>query len=107
MNGITPELDRQNQIEIVVLQALCGVLSSNIKALTLEYLERDVVVHFLLREESEVDREEIEENFPTEVSVLTNGTEIGEVLAIPVIEFVGKNEYGYLPPGRQVLKFRD
>jgi hypothetical protein len=107
MNGMSPKLYRENQIELMVLQALYGVLSSNIKALTLEYVERDVVVHFLLGQESEVDREEIEENFPTEISVLTLGTDIGEVLAMPVIEFVGEHEPGYVPPGRGVLKFRD
>lgn len=109
MNGITPELNRENMIIITVLQALNGILSVNIKALTLEFggSDDDVVAHFLFRKESGEDREEIEENFPTEVSVMTNGTELGEVVAVPVIEFVADHEPGYVPPGRRVLVFRD
>jgi hypothetical protein len=108
MNGMTPELYRENMIIVMVLQALLGTLSLNMKALTLEFGgDNEVVAHFLLRQESGPDREEIEENFPTEVSVFTNGTELGEVLAVPVIEFVTDHEPGYVPPGRRVLVFRD
>jgi hypothetical protein len=106
-SGMTPELDRENMIELMVLQAIYGALSTNLKALTLEFVGTDVVAHFLLRDESEVDRVGIEDNFPTEVSVLTNGTDIGEVLAIPVIEFVADHDLGHVPPGRPVLAFRD
>ena len=104
---MTSELHRENMIDLMVLQALYGTLTTNMKALSLEFVGADVVAHFLLRDESEVDRVEIEDNFPTEVSVLTNGTDIGEVLAIPVIEFVADHDPGYVPPGRRVLAFRD
>jgi hypothetical protein len=114
MSGMTPKLYRENFIILMVLQALFGTLSPNLKALTLEFGDNnDIVAHFLLRQESDADREEIEENFPTEVSVMTNGielgdgTELGEVLAVPVIEFVADHEPGYVPPGRRILKFRD
>ena len=62
------------------------------KAHTLEYVGTDVVAHVLSPEESEVDREEIEDNLPTEVSVPIYGTDMGEVLATPVIEFVGDHD---------------
>ncbi len=64
MSGMTPELYRENMIVLMVLQALQGGLSPSMKVLTLEFGgDNDVVAHFLLREESEVDREEIEDNW--------------------------------------------
>lgn len=102
MNGMTPERYRENMTIVMVLQALLGTLSLNMKALTLEFGgDNDVVAHFLSRQESGEDREEIEQNFPTEVSVFANGTELDEVLVIPVIELVDDHEPGYIPPGRR------
>jgi hypothetical protein len=80
-----------------------------VKAVTLEFEEEgDVTAHFLLREESPADREEIEENFPNEVSVFTIGVPgVGDTLMKPVIELATDHPPGYIPPGRRVLVFRD
>jgi hypothetical protein len=105
---MTPEVYRENMIELMVLQALLGTLSTNVKALTLEYVGADVRAHFLLRADSAEDREEIEENLPTEVSVFTNGIPgMGEVVVDPVIHLVGDEPEGFIPPGRRVLHLRD
>jgi hypothetical protein len=95
-------------IVLSVVQALCGAVSANTKAITLEFTGDDVVAHFLLRQESPVDREEIEDDFPTEVAALTMGLpEVGDVLVIPKIELVESHPAGYRPPGRLVILLRD
>jgi hypothetical protein len=108
VSGMTPQLYRENMIELLVLQALLGTISTNVKALTLEFDEEQVTAHFLLRGESRRDREEIEENLPVEVSVLTNGLpDVGETVVISVIELLADHPIDYVPPGRRVLLFRD
>ena len=108
MSGMTPELYRENMIELIILQALVGRLTSNLKALTLEFHGEEVTAYFLLREDSPQDREEIEEELPTEVSVFTNGVPgVGDTLVNPVIQLVADQTEGYVPPGRRVLLFRD
>jgi len=63
--------------------------------------------YFLLWEESASDRQEIEGNLATEVSVLTNGLpEVGEAVVRPVIEVVSEKPPDYRPPGRSVFLFR-
>jgi hypothetical protein len=108
MSGMTPELYRENMIELIVLQALLGVLSSRVKALTLEFEGEDVIAYFLLREESPEDREEIEENFAAEVEAFTLGVPgVEDTLVRPVIHLAQDYPPGYVPPGRRVFRFRD
>jgi hypothetical protein len=106
--GMHPKLYRENIIVLMLLQAMIGQLSNNVKALSVEFDGEDVVAHFLLREDNLADREEIFDNLPTEVSVLTNGVPgVGEVLVRPGIELVAERPPGFRPPGRIVLLFRD
>jgi hypothetical protein len=108
VSGMTPRVNGENMIVLMVLQALLGTLSSNVKALTLEFGSEGVTAHFLLREESSEDREQIEENLPTEVSAFTIGVPgVGDTLVIPMIELVADRAPDYVPPGRRVLLFRD
>jgi len=108
MNGMTPELNRENTILLMFLQALTGVLSPAVKGVSLEFVGADVIAHFLLRKRSPVDEEEITENLTTEVSTLTNGLpDVGEIVVRPVIELVDEFPSDYRPPGRTVFFFRD
>ena len=108
MSGMTPELYRENMIELMIIQALAGHLSSKVKALTLEFNGADVIAYFLLREESPEDREEIEEDFAAEVEVFTLGVPgLEDVLVRPVIQLVQDYPQGYVPPGRLTFLFRD
>lgn len=109
MSGMTPDLYRQNMIVILILQALCGTLTSAVKALTIEFAQGDeVTTYFLLREESSHDRIEIIENFPTELSAFTNGVPgVDEVVVRPIVQLVEEHPRGYVPPGRPVFVFRD
>jgi hypothetical protein len=107
-HGMTPELYRQNMIELMVLQALQGALTSQVKALSLEFENEDVIAHFVLRGPSPADEEEIRESFPGEVSALTLGDEgPGDILVSPRIlhadEVVSLTDL----PGRVVFWFRD
>ena len=64
---------------------------------TVEFLDSgDIRVHFVLVEETAEDREEIEEEFPTEVEVLTLGW-IGDIGIEPVIHIGGELSLGDLP----------
>ena len=107
--GMTPTLYRENMVILMVLQAIHGVLSSAVKGLSLEFDENGgATAYFLLREESASDRQEIEEDFATEVSVLTLGlSEVGDVVVRPVIELASEKPPGYRLPGRSVLLFSD
>jgi hypothetical protein len=68
----------------------------------------DVVAHFTLSEASPADEDEIRENFPTEVSVFTNGIEgVGEVLIRPVIHYAADASRARTMPGRVVFAFRE
>src|ERR1700678_296040 len=108
MNGMTPELNRENAILLMVLRALTGVLSPAVKGVSLEFIGADVIAHFLLRRRSAVDEEEITENLTTEVSTLTNGLpDLGEIVVRPVIELVDELPSDYRLPGRVVFLFRD
>jgi hypothetical protein len=108
MSGMTPEVYRQNMIVIFALQAISGVLTTKVKSVTVEFVESGVVAHFLLREESREDREEIEENFPTELSVFANGVPgVGDIRVTPIIELVAEHPPGYVPPGVRILHFRE
>jgi hypothetical protein len=108
MSGMTPKLYRENMIVLCVVQALWGALSPNMKAVTLEFPGDDVVVHFLLHQESSTDREEIEEEFPTEVAVLAIGfPEVGDIGVSTKIELVEHHEPRFRPPGRPVIIHRD
>jgi hypothetical protein len=105
---MTPTLYRDYMVTLMVLQALTNVLTSKVKGLTLEFRADDVVAHFVLRQESPGDEEEILENFPTEVSVLTLGLEgVGEVVVKPEIILAAESRPGDVPPGRVVFMFRD
>ena len=105
---MTPDLYRQNLTVLMVLQAIQGALTSNLKALSLEFQEDKVIGYLLLRRRSPQDEDEILNNTPTEVSVLTNGVaDLGEVLLEPEIVFVDDRPAGYVLPGRPVLLFRD
>jgi hypothetical protein len=109
MTGMTPAIHRENTVVLIVLQAIFGVLTSNVKGLSLEFAPDDTVVaYFLLRTRSPEDEQEILENVPTEVSVSTNGVPgVGEVLVVPKIVFADDRPHDYVPPGRTVLLFRD
>jgi hypothetical protein len=109
MSGVDRTLYRENMIVLMIMQAITGVLSSTVRGLSLEFTgPHDVIAHFLLREPSAMDEEEIIENLPTEVSVLTNGIEgVGEAVVRPVIELEQDHPVGYQPPGRTVFLFRD
>lgn len=104
---MTAELYRENVVILEALQAIHGVLTSAVKGLSLEFdNDGSVTAHFLLREESASDRQEIEENFATEVSVLTNGIPgVGEVVVRPMIQLVSEKPPGYRLPGRSVFLF--
>src|SRR5580658_6109929 len=103
MTGMTPELYRENMVVIVILQAICGTLTSAVKALTIESNGAEVTAYVLLRRESPADREEVTENLPAEVSAFTNGVPgIGEVVVRPVIQLAEDHPTGYVPPGRPV-----
>jgi hypothetical protein len=108
MTGMYPGLYRENMVVLMVLQAISGVLTCAVTAMSLEFLAEEVVLaHFLLREPSPEDEAEIYENLATEVSVFTNGLpDVGEVVLRPDIAFVADHPAGYLPPGRLVIHFR-
>jgi hypothetical protein len=108
MSGMTLALYRENMIVLMVLQALENVLTSNVKTLTLEFRLDDVVAHFVLRQESPEDEEEILKNLTTEVSALTLGLAgVGEVVVRPRVAMAADHPPRYLPPGRVVFRFRD
>lgn len=96
---------RENNIVLCVVQALVGAVSPNYRWVTVEFLDSgDIRVHFVLTEERSEDREEIEEEFPTEVKVLTLGW-IGDIGIEPVIH-IG-DELGLRDlPGRPVFGAR-
>jgi hypothetical protein len=75
---------------------------------TLEFAGDDLRAHFLLRRDIAEDREEIEEEFPSELSALTLGTiERGDFFIETVIHFVDEVGDEFRPPGRPVLWFRE
>ena len=99
MTGMTPALYRENLIILTALQALNGVLTQRVKALTLEFGADDVVAHFVLCEDSPEDEEEILENFPTQCSVLTLRIPgVGEVVIRPQILLAADYPPGHIPP---------
>ena len=96
---------RENSIVLCVLQALIGAVSPNYRWVTVEFLDSgDIRVHLVLREERREDREEIEEELPTEVEVLTLGW-IGDIGIEPVIHVGDELGLGDLP-GRPVFGAR-
>ncbi len=108
MNGPSARLYRENMIILMVMQAVSGALTSNVKGLTIEFSDDGgITAHFLMRCESPEDVEEITEDFPTEVSVFTMGVpEIGDIAVRPIIELTSEHPEGYVPPGRCVFLFR-
>jgi hypothetical protein len=108
MTEVDPGLYQENMVILMGLQAIWGALSSNLKALSLEFQNKGVIAHFLLREHSAEDELEITENFADEVSAFTIGVPgIKEPRVKPVIEIVKDYPADYVPPGRSVLLFRD
>jgi hypothetical protein len=63
------ELTFENGLVLDAIQALVGSISENFLAISLEadLSSESVIVHFALAEESDTDREEIEEDFPVEL----------------------------------------
>ena len=49
---VTPRLHRENMIVLSVIQALCGPMTTDVKAVTIQFPFDDVVVNFLLRHQS-------------------------------------------------------
>jgi hypothetical protein len=97
---------RENMIVLAVVQALCGSVSSNVKAVTVEFPGDSVLVHFLLRQDAVDDREEIMDDFPVEVVALTLGVpEVGDVFVQTSVQVMGDQRP--LPAGRLVLSIRD
>jgi hypothetical protein len=105
---IDARLERENAIVLMVIQALCGVVTTNWKAVSLEFPGQDLRAHFLLRRDLPEDREEIEEEFPSEIAALTLGTiENGDILVKTIIHLVDEVGADLLPPGRMVLMVRN
>jgi hypothetical protein len=99
---------RENMVIVAAMEAICGQLTTAVKALSLDFKSDHVVAHFLLRHESAADREEIEDEFPSEFEALTNGyPDTHGTVIRPVIQLADDRPEGYLPPGRQVFAFRD
>ncbi len=99
------ELERQNRIVVSVVQALVGAISPNVHRITVEFSNRDARVHFVLGEDLPADREEFEEEFPTEVEALLLG-DINDCLVVPVIHITSSIDETEWPPGRPVFGAR-
>jgi hypothetical protein len=101
-------LSRENAIVLSVVEALCGSMTADVKAVTIQFPFDDVVVNFLLRSRSNHSAGWLLDDFPTEVAVLTMGIpEVGDVRVTPQIEYLEDREADYVPPGRRVLLIRD
>ncbi len=110
IEGRDPDVHTKNMIEVFVMQALLGVLTPNLKALSLDYFTDDptvITAYFLLREDRAEDREEFLEEFSAEVDAFMGVPEVMGLRVKPVIEIASDRPVGYLPPGRRVLQFRD
>lgn len=55
------ELDFENAQVLNLVQAMCGLISPNMRAVSLECVDGRVVLHFVLAEESDADRENIDD----------------------------------------------
>lgn len=100
-SGRVNGLERENRIVLSVIQALVGAISSNVLRITVELVGTDVRVHFVLTEDSREDREEFEQEFPSEVEALLLG-DINDCKVQPVVH-VGLADW---PPGRPVFGVR-
>jgi hypothetical protein len=103
---VEPKLARENFIVLSAIQALHGSLSTNVTAARLEFVRDDLRAHFLFRAEDRADRQEIEENFPTEVEVLLLGV-IDPVPGIETVIHVAAEWESSPLSGRSLWCFRD
>ena len=70
------EVLRENNLVLVVVQALCGMMTSNIRGVAVEATSDSTgIVYFALKEDSSEDREEIED-FVSECAALDWDLEI-------------------------------
>jgi hypothetical protein len=59
--SISLDLNDQNKVTVMLMQALLGVISPNFRAVALSFEEPNWQVCFVLETENAVDREEIED----------------------------------------------
>ena len=106
---MTPEMERRLIITVSVMQALLGLLSTNIRAVSIEFLpDNSIRTHFQLHDVTDEDRTAIEEEFPTEVGIYTaDWPEVGEVLFETAVKTSSHVDPGAVSPGFLVLKLRD
>ncbi|GAB1255762.1 hypothetical protein NBRC116494_02640 [Aurantivibrio plasticivorans] len=55
------DLDFENRVALDLMQALLGTVSPNIRGVSFECINKKVIVHYLIAEDSMEDREEAED----------------------------------------------
>ena len=103
--GTLSGLERENRIVLGLVQALVGAISPNVVRVSVEFVGADAHVHVVLGRDSPEDREEFEEDLPTEVEALLLG-DINDCLIVPVIHLLSALGKGEWPPGRPVFGAR-
>jgi hypothetical protein len=99
------ELERENRIVGSVVQALVGAISPNVLRISVEFVGRDARLHVVLAEDLALDREEFEEDLPTEVEALLLG-DINDCAVTSVIHLGSDGDLTHGPPGRAVFGAR-
>jgi len=90
-------IDYQNRQVLYLIQALLGVISNNMKAISVEFSGQEVTIHFFLENENPHDREEIND-FGAEYEALQERSVHYEIST-----HIVKNQKEYLElPGRVI-----
>ena len=99
------ELERENGIVLAIVQALVGAISPNVLRISVEFVGRDAYVHIALSEDLSADRQEFEEEFPSEVAALLQ-PDLYDCAVIPVIHVDPTNDPTAWSPGRAIFGAR-
>jgi hypothetical protein len=99
------ELERENGIVLAMVQSLVGAITPNVLRINVEFVGRDAHVHFVLSEDLPADRQEFEDELPSQVGALLQ-PDFYDCAVIPVIHVDPNNDPTAWPPGRPIFGAR-